>query len=107
MNITITFKTCQIKLQNTLQLSKNVVRLVMEKENKKLLKAKQTITKERLEKKNSLGLAVQFAMTDEYTIVEIMKEFSIPDTQKMTLRRRLKESKVIMKESRGRKKIVF
>lgn len=50
---------------------------------------------------------IKYAKKDPKVLSDIMKKFNISESQKMTLRRRLKDNKVIMKEARGRKKIVF
>ena len=50
---------------------------------------------------------IKFANEEKRSIREIMDKFSIPVKQKFTLRKRLKEAGIILKETRGRKKIEF
>jgi len=48
---------------------------------------------------------IQFCKTKKRTIKDIMEKFNIPKQQERTLRRRLKEKKVILKD--GRRKVEF
>lgn len=50
---------------------------------------------------------IEFANKEKRSIKEIMEKFKIPVEQKFTLRKRLKENNVVLKETRGRKKIEF
>ncbi len=47
---------------------------------------------------------IEFARKVPHTILEIMTKFNIPPSKKWTLKRRLKDAKILMKESRGKKK---
>jgi len=50
---------------------------------------------------------IKFANDEKRSIKEIMDQFKIPVKQKFTLRKRLKEAGIVLKETRGRHKIEF
>ena len=50
---------------------------------------------------------IEFAKKKPHTLKEIMTHFDIPVSKKRTLTRRLSENDVILRENRGRKKLVL